>query len=109
MKSLLALGASGGLVPCPSALVLLLAAVSVGRTGFGLLLLVSFSLGLALVLMATGLVVLYAKRFLPKQKDSKPNPLFKIMPVVSAAVIFLIGVVLTGNALGLIPVIRFFG
>ena len=109
MKSLIALGASGGLVPCPSALVLLLAAVSVGRTGFGLLLLVSFSLGLALVLMATGLVVLYAKRFFPTAKDRKPNPFFKIMPIVSAAVILLIGVGLTGNALGLIPVIRFFG
>jgi len=109
MKSLMALGASGGLVPCPSALVLLLAAVSVGRTGFGLLLLISFSLGLALVLMATGLVVLYAKRFIPERKDRRPNPLSKILPVVSAAVITLIGVVLTGNALGLIPVIRFFG
>ena len=109
MKSLIALGASGGLVPCPSALVLLLAAVSVGRIGFGLLLLVSFSLGLALVLMATGLIVLYAKRFFPERKDNTPNPFFKIMPVVSAAVILLIGVVLTGNALGLIPVVRFFG
>ena len=109
MKSLIALGASGGLVPCPSALVLLLAAVSVGRTGFGLLLLISFSLGLALVLMATGLAVLYAKRFFPERKDRKAGPFFRIMPVVSAAVIFLIGVVLTGNALGLIPVIRFFG
>lgn len=109
MKSLLALGASGGLVPCPSALVLLLAAVSVGRTGFGLLLLVSFSLGLALVLMATGLIVLYAKRFLPERQEDKPNLFLKIMPVVSAAVILLIGVLLTGNALGLIPTVRFFG
>ncbi len=109
MKSLMALGASGGLVPCPSALVLLLSAVSIGRTGFGLLLLVSFSLGLALVLMATGLLVLYAKKFFPKRKDNKPGAFLKIMPVVSAAVILLIGVVLTGNALGLIPVIRFFG
>ena len=109
MKSLIALGASGGLVPCPSALVLLLAAVSVGRTGFGLLLLISFSLGLALVLMATGLAVLYAKRFFPERKDQTSHPFFRIMPVISAAVILLIGVVLTGNALGLIPVIRFFG
>ena len=109
MKSLIALGASGGLVPCPSALVLLLAAVSVGRTGFGLLLLISFSLGLALVLMATGLAVLYAKRFFPERKDRTSHPFFRIMPVISAAVILLIGVVLTGNALGLIPVIRFFG
>ena len=109
MKSLMALGASGGLVPCPSALVLLLAAVSVGRIGFGLLLLVSFSVGLALVLMATGLLVLYAKRFLPERKDKKPSPFTTILPIVSAAVITVIGMVLTGNALGLIPVIRFFG
>ena len=109
MKSLMALGASGGLVPCPSALVLLLAAVSVGRIGFGLLLLVSFSLGLALVLMATGLFVLYAKRFFPARRDRAPSPFTTIMPIVSAAVIVLIGLVLTGNAIGLIPAIRFFG
>jgi nickel/cobalt exporter len=109
MKSLMVLGASGGLVPCPSALVLLLSAIAIGRTGFGLLLLISFSLGLALVLMATGLLVLYAKNFFPKRKDDKPNPFFQVMPVISAAVIVLIGIVLTGNAVGVIPVIRFFG
>jgi ABC-type nickel/cobalt efflux system permease component RcnA len=54
---LAALGASGGLVPCESALVLLLGAIALGRTGFGLLLLVSFSLGLAVVLIAIGAVV----------------------------------------------------
>ena len=65
MASLVALGASGGLVPCPSALVLLLTAVSLGRTGLGLILLVAFSAGLAVVLTAIGLVVLYAKHWLP--------------------------------------------
>ncbi len=109
LKNLMALGASGGLVPCPSALVLLLAAISVGRIGFGLLLLVSFSVGLAVVLTATGLIVLYAKRFLPERKDRKPSTLASILPIASAAVITVIGIVLTGNALGLIPAIRFFG
>jgi len=108
-KSLVALGASGGLVPCPSALVLLLSAISIGRTGFGLLLLLSFSLGLALVLMAMGLVVVYAKNLFPERKSDKPNPFFQYMPVVSAAIIFVIGIVLTGNSLGVIPVMRFFG
>ena len=65
---LAALGASGGLVPCESALVLLFGAIALGRTGFGLLLLVSFSLGLAVVLMAIGGVVLYAKNLLPARK-----------------------------------------
>ncbi len=108
-KSLMALGASGGLVPCPSALVLLLSAISIGRTGFGLLLLVSFSLGLALVLMAMGLLVVYAKNLFPASKRDKPNVLFHYMPILSAAIIFVIGIVLTGNSLGVIPVMRFFG
>ena len=55
LGSLIALGASGGLVPCPSALVLLLSAIAVGHVGLGLVLLVSFSMGLAVVLMAIGL------------------------------------------------------
>jgi nickel/cobalt exporter len=108
-KSLVALGASGGLVPCPSALVLLLSAISIGRTGFGLLLLLSFSLGLALVLMAMGLLVVYAKNLFPERKSDKPNVFFQYMPIVSAAIIFVIGIVLTGNSLGVIPVMRFFG
>lgn len=109
IKSLIVLGASGGLVPCPSALVLLLSAISIGRTGFGLLLLISFSLGLALVLMAMGLLVVYAKNFFPERKSEKPNFFFHYMPIVSAAIIFVIGIVLTGNSLGYIPVMRFFG
>jgi ABC-type nickel/cobalt efflux system permease component RcnA len=108
-KSLVVLGASGGLVPCPSALVLLLSAISIGRTGFGLLLLLSFSLGLALVLMAMGLLVVYAKNLFPASKSEKPSFFFQYMPVLSAAIIFAIGIVLTGNSLGVIPVMRFFG
>jgi nickel/cobalt exporter len=109
IKSLIALGASGGLVPCPSALVLLLSAISIGRTGFGLLLLVSFSLGLALVLMAMGLIVVYAKNLFPQRESDKPNPFFQVLPIISAAVILMIGILLTGNSLGVIPVMRFFG
>jgi nickel/cobalt exporter len=109
IKSLVVLGASGGLVPCPSALVLLLSAISIGRTGFGMLLLIAFSLGLALVLMAMGLLVVYAKNLFPDRQSDKPNLFFQYMPVVSAAIILVIGIVLTGNSLGVIPVMRFFG
>src|SRR5213078_4766498 len=55
-RGLLALGVSGGLLPCPSALVVMLAAISLGRIGFGLVLIVAFSAGLAGVLGAIGLV-----------------------------------------------------
>ena len=68
LGSLIAFGASGGLVPCPSALVLLLSAIALGRVALGLLLLVGFSLGLAAVLMGIGMLVLYAKNLLPDSK-----------------------------------------
>src|SRR5579862_2477195 len=88
-SGLVALGASGGLVPCESALVLLLTAIALRRVGLGLLLLVSFSLGLALVLMAIGILVIYAKNLLPSASGG--NPFFRWMPVASAAVVMLLG------------------
>lgn len=54
---ILALGFSGGVAPCPTALVILLLAIAVGRIGFGLALIVAFSLGLAVVLVAGGVAV----------------------------------------------------
>jgi nickel/cobalt exporter len=106
--SLLALGASGGLVPCPSALILLLSAISIGRVGLGMVLLLAFSVGLAIVLMATGMAVLYAKRFLP-ERTRGDNAFFRYMPVFSAAAILVIGVVMTSVSLGWIAPSRFFG
>lgn len=97
-SGLVALGASGGLVPCESALVLLLTAIALRRVGLGLLLLVSFSLGLALVLMAIGILVIYAKNLLPS--SSGGNPFFRWIPVASAGVVMLLGVVMTGVSLG---------
>jgi nickel/cobalt transporter (NicO) family protein len=97
---LVALGASGGLVPCESALVLLLGAIALGRVGLGLLLLISFSAGLALVLMAIGMLVLYAKNLVPARKRNAQNPLFRWLPVASAAVVMIAGVVMTGVSLG---------
>jgi nickel/cobalt transporter (NicO) family protein len=97
-SGLVALGASGGLVPCESALVLLLTAIALRRVGLGLVLLISFSLGLALVLMAIGVLVIYAKNLLPS--GSEGNPFFRWMPVASAAIVMLLGVVMTGVSLG---------
>jgi hypothetical protein len=52
-----ALGVSGGIVPCPEALVILIVALAIGRLGLGLLMIVCFSLGLASVLIALGVVL----------------------------------------------------
>jgi len=100
MASLVALGVSGGLVPCPSALVLLLSAIAIGRTGYGMLLLVTFSLGLALVLMAIGAAVLYAKSLVPSMPKLASSKAFQLVPVLSAAVIVCVGLLMTGAALG---------
>src|SRR5215471_6832983 len=92
---LIALGASGGLVPCPSALVLLLTSVSLNRVGLGLTLLTAFSAGLAVVLSAIGLIVLYARHLLPERVRSAENPWFRWLPVASAALVTCIGIAMT--------------
>ena len=99
MGALIALGASGGLVPCPSALVLLLTSVSLGRVGLGLTLLVAFSAGLAVVLTAVGLLVLYGKHLLPASESITRGKLFRYIPIGSAAVIMCIGIGMTYVAL----------
>ena len=98
-SGLIALGASGGLVPCESALVLLLTAIAMQRVGLGLLLLVFFSLGLAVVLMGIGVAVLYAKNLLPDGVRERSG-FFRWMPVASAAVVLALGILMTGVSLG---------
>ena len=102
LGSLIALGASGGLVPCPSALVLLLSSIALGRVGLGLTLLVAFSLGLAGVLMAIGLVVVYAKHLLPDSRKTSQHAAFRLIPVASAAIIVCVGLIMTCVSLGVI-------
>ncbi|MBY0504727.1 MAG: hypothetical protein K2X03_12510 [Bryobacteraceae bacterium] len=98
LKSLMVLGASGGLVPCPSALVLMLSAIALGRTALGLGLLVSFSAGLALVLMAIGGLVIYAKHLLPERTSQ--HPVFRLVPVFSAVAVMILGILMTLTSLG---------
>ena len=97
---LVALGASGGLVPCESALVLLLGAIALGRVGLGLLLLLSFSLGLALVLMLVGVLVLYAKTLLPERTRSGGHPFFRWAALASPAIVMIVGFLMTAASLG---------
>ena len=95
----MALGASGGLVPCESALVLLLSAIALGRVGLGLLLLLAFSLGLAIVLMGIGVLVLFAKNLIPQRKAGAAS-FFRWVPVASGAVVVFIGMIMTAVSLG---------
>jgi nickel/cobalt transporter (NicO) family protein len=96
-RSLFAVGVSGGLLPCPSALVVLLAAISLHRVAFGLLLIVAFSLGLALSITGVGLVAVAAKRVFARARFD--GVVLRALPAVSAAVILLAGVLMTLHAL----------
>jgi ABC-type nickel/cobalt efflux system permease component RcnA len=103
-RSLLALGISGGLLPCPSALVVLLSAIALGRTGFGLLLVLAFSLGLAGVLTGLGLLLVYAKRLF----EGLPTQVrwVRALPAISALCVALIGLGITTQALMQIGLVR---
>lgn len=99
-RSLLALGISGGLLPCPSALVVLLSAITLGRTGFGLLLVVAFSIGLAATLTAIGLIFVYAGRMMKRTSVfNRFGHLARVVPTLSAFVIACVGIVLCYEAL----------
>jgi nickel/cobalt transporter (NicO) family protein len=95
-RSLLAVGISGGLLPCPSALVVLLAAISLHRVAFGLLLILAFSAGLALTITGIGLVAVLARRTF--RRLSLDGPLVRLLPAASALVILAAGLAMTVRA-----------
>ena len=96
-RGLLALGISGGLLPCPSAMVLLLAAVALNKTLFGLVLVVAFSVGLAITLTAIGMLFLYARnRFAGQLNGARWT---RLLPLLSAAAISGVGVLLCYGSL----------
>jgi nickel/cobalt exporter len=96
-RSLVGVGVSGGLLPCPSALVVLLAAISLHRVAFGLLLIVAFSAGLALSITGVGLLAVLAKRAF--SRVSFEGRLVALLPAVSALVILAAGLAMTARAL----------
>lgn len=96
-RSLLALGISGGLLPCPSALVVLLSAISLHRVGYGLALVVAFSIGLAATLTCIGLAFVYAGRFV--KIPIRSRRVVRAMPILSAFVIACVGAVICYEAL----------
>jgi ABC-type nickel/cobalt efflux system permease component RcnA len=97
LRGLVAVGVSGGLLPCPSALVVLLAAVSLHRVAFGMVLILAFSTGLALSITGIGLLAVLAKRSF--SRVSFEGPLVRLLPVASALVIVVAGLAMTARAL----------
>lgn len=91
------MGASAGLIPCPSALVVLLGAVSQQQIVLGMALILTFSIGLAATLTALGLLVVRAGT--AASRLNVPPVLSRALPAASALVIVVAGAVLTGRAL----------
>jgi ABC-type nickel/cobalt efflux system permease component RcnA len=103
-RGLLALGVSGGLLPCPSALVVLLSAIALHRVAFGMLLIVAFSIGLAGVLTGIGLLLVYARRLFERFPTN--GRLLQVLPVASAAFVTLAGLAISAGALVQAGVLR---
>jgi nickel/cobalt transporter (NicO) family protein len=96
-RSLIAIGISGGLLPCPSALVVLLAAISLHRVAFGLVLIVAFSAGLALTITGIGLFAVLARGAF--RRLSFEGRLLSLLPAASALAILAAGVAMTVHSL----------
>ena len=98
LTQLLTLGITGGIIPCPAALIVLLSAFALHRIGLGFFLIVAFSVGLAAVLIGFGMLMVYARRFMTHlQMD---GPLTKRwLPVASSSIIKVLGVALAQQAL----------
>lgn len=83
------LGITGGIVPCPTAIMILIASIGLKRIVFGLALTVSFSAGMAAVLIFIGLMVVKAKSFAGESLSN--SGIARFLPYISGAVISLIG------------------
>ena len=97
MRGVVAMGAAAGLIPCPSALVVLLGAVAQGQVALGMLLIVAFSAGLAATLTALGLTVVLASKAI-RRVNISPK-LVTALPAASAVLIVIVGCVLTAKAI----------
>lgn len=96
-RDIITLGIAGGMVPCPSAMVILLFAIAVNQILFGLLLIISFSLGLASVLIFIGVCVIKTSGFL--EKFDTVNSWIQRLPVFSAGIIMVLGIFICLNSL----------
>jgi nickel/cobalt transporter (NicO) family protein len=96
-RGILGVGIAAGILPCPSALVVLLSAIALHRVGFGLALITAFSLGLACTVTGIGLAAVLARRMF--SRVSLEGRVVKTLPALSALVILCVGVAITVRAL----------
>ena len=102
LRALVAMGFAGGLVPSPSALVVLLGAIALGRAWFGVVLVIAYGLGMAATLTTAGVLLLRARRALDRRAAGRPvsGPLVRLtgaLPVATSSVIVVVGVFLAAR------------
>jgi nickel/cobalt transporter (NicO) family protein len=95
-RTLVAMGISAGLIPCPSALVVLLGAIAQHQIALGLVLICAFSAGLAATLTALGLLVVHAGRLTSRVRTN--GRVVAVLPALSSVAIVAVGLVLTAQA-----------
>lgn len=99
-RGLIALGLSGGLVPSASALILLLGSIAAGRAAYGLVLVLGFGVGMAVVLTGIGLLIVHARRLVERRPSMAAfRGIVAPIQLASASLVVVLGVVLTGQAL----------
>jgi ABC-type nickel/cobalt efflux system permease component RcnA len=98
LTQLFTLGITGGIIPCPAALVVLLSACALHRIGLGLFLIVAFSIGLAAVLIGFGMLMVYARRFMTRLQLDGPLTR-RWLPAASSCFITILGLALAFQAL----------
>jgi nickel/cobalt exporter len=95
-RGIVGIGVAAGLLPCPSALVVLLAAIALHRVAFGMALIVAFSIGLAATITAIGLLAVLARRAFSRARLD--GPVIRALPAISAAVIVVVGLAIAVRA-----------
>ncbi|MFL6098030.1 MAG: nickel/cobalt transporter [Blastococcus sp.] len=96
---LVGMGIAGGLVPSPSALIVLLASVGLGRTVFGIVLVLAYGLGMATTLTAVGVLLVRWRGRLDRRASGRPpahwlSRLAAAAPVLTASLVLLVGLAL---------------
>jgi nickel/cobalt transporter (NicO) family protein len=99
-QRLVALGAAGGLLPSPSALVVLLTSLFLGRVGYGLALVAAFSVGMAAVLSAVGLTVLAGRDLAARRLPARLHRVLHAAPLLGASAVVLLGGLVLARGLG---------
>jgi nickel/cobalt transporter (NicO) family protein len=105
-RSLFVLGLAGGLVPSASALLILLATIAAGRPAWGVVLVASFGLGMALVMTGVGLAFVHARGLLERAPTRiRATRAVRLVPAGAAVLVLMVGVVLTTQALSVVGLV----